>query len=85
MEAIAERNEGVRRAVTKFRALIADENSCGMAEICAEQDRLLRERLDHAKARGRAKGRAERDAEIARHMADIGKTDAEIAEILGGV
>ncbi|MDR1042421.1 MAG: Rpn family recombination-promoting nuclease/putative transposase [Clostridiales Family XIII bacterium] len=89
MEAIAEKNEGVRRAVTKYKELTASENARILAQL-REKDRLLEKgRLDYAwdegVAEGVEKGRSERNAEIARRMADLGKTDAEIAEILGDV
>jgi predicted transposase/invertase (TIGR01784 family) len=93
MDAIAEKNEGVRRAVTKYRELTADENARIMAQL-HEKDKLLEKgRLDYAwdqgiaegRSEGLAEGRAERNAEIARRMADLGKTDAEIVEILGDV
>ncbi|MDR1291961.1 MAG: hypothetical protein LBJ91_00990 [Clostridiales Family XIII bacterium] len=89
MEAIAEKNEGVRNAVAKYKALTADENARILAQLREKDRRLEKGRLDYARdqgvAKGRVEGRAERDAEIARHMADMGKTEAEIAEILGKV
>jgi predicted transposase/invertase (TIGR01784 family) len=85
MDEIAEKNEGVRKAVAKYKELTADRDARIMAEI-HEKNRLLEKgRLDYARDQGVVKGRAERNAEIARHMADMGKTDAEIAEILGDV
>jgi flagellar biosynthesis/type III secretory pathway protein FliH len=113
MEAIAEKNEGVRRAVSKYKELTVAENARILAQL-REKDKLLEEgRLEYAwdegvaegiekgraegltegraegltegRAEGLTKGRAERNAEIARRLADLGKTDAEIAEILGDV
>jgi predicted transposase/invertase (TIGR01784 family) len=109
MEAIAEKNEGVRRAVTKFKELTASESERLMAEIRAKQERLEKGRLAYAKDQGveegltkgltkgrkegltegrkegLTEGRAKRDAEIKRRLVKLGKTEAEIAEILGDI
>jgi predicted transposase/invertase (TIGR01784 family) len=107
MEAIAEKNEGVRRAVNKYKELTASESERMIAESIAKQRRIRKGQLDYALNEGIAKGlseglakgesrglskglkkglkqgRTERDAEIARRMAALGKSEAEIAEILG--
>ncbi|MDR1291911.1 MAG: hypothetical protein LBJ91_00740 [Clostridiales Family XIII bacterium] len=48
----------------------------GLAEVQAELDARCR-------AEGEARGRVELEAEIAQRMAELGSTDAEIAQILG--
>jgi predicted transposase/invertase (TIGR01784 family) len=79
MDAIAEKNEGVRRAVTKYKELTASENARILAQL-REKDKLLEEsRLDYAWD----EGRSELKTEIAHRMTDMGMTDSEIAEILG--
>jgi predicted transposase/invertase (TIGR01784 family) len=85
MDAIAEKNEGVRKAVTKYKELTADRDARIIAEIHEKNSLLEKGRLDYAWDQGVVEGRAERNAEIARRMADLGKTDAEIAEILSDV
>jgi predicted transposase/invertase (TIGR01784 family) len=77
----AKESEKIAKAMLTIEKLSVDEN----ARVLADREEIMR--LDHiSRMEGaRNEGRAERDAEIARRMAAIGKTDAEIAEILGDV
>jgi predicted transposase/invertase (TIGR01784 family) len=85
MEAIAEKNKGVRRAMEKYKALTDDKNVRILEELREKDRRLEKGRLDYAKDEGIEKGRSDLKVDIARRMADRGISDAEIAEILGGV
>jgi predicted transposase/invertase (TIGR01784 family) len=85
MKPIAEKNEGVRKAVKKYMALTADEGERIIAELRAKDRLLEKGRLDFARDEGIAEGRSELKTEIARRLVDMGKSDAEIAEILGDV
>jgi predicted transposase/invertase (TIGR01784 family) len=83
----ARESEKIGKAMLTIEKLSADEN----ARVRADYEEIMR--LDHisrmegarreGEAKGEARGRAEREAEIARRMAELGSTEAEIAEILG--
>jgi predicted transposase/invertase (TIGR01784 family) len=75
----AKESEKIRKAMLTIEKLSADEN----ARVRADYEEIMR--LDHITRMEGAKreGRAERDAEIARRMAELGSTEAEIAKILG--
>jgi predicted transposase/invertase (TIGR01784 family) len=85
----ARESEKIGKAMLTIEKLSADEN----ARVRADYEEIMRldhiSRMEGARREGRvegvAEGRAERDAEIARRMAAMGKTDAEIAEILGDI
>jgi predicted transposase/invertase (TIGR01784 family) len=89
-EAAKERDK-IGKAMLTIEKLSADEN----ARVLADREEIMR--LDHisrmegarreglvkGRAEGEAKGRADLKTEIARRMAELGKTEAEIAKILG--
>jgi predicted transposase/invertase (TIGR01784 family) len=87
----ARESEKIGKAMLTIEKLSADEN----ARVRADYEEIMR--LDHisrmegarneglaeGEAKGRAEGRAELETEIARRMAELGITEAEIAKILG--
>jgi predicted transposase/invertase (TIGR01784 family) len=77
MEAIAEKNKGVRRAMEKYKALTDDKNARILEELREKDRRLEKGRLDYARDEG--------IAEAARRMADAGMSNDKIAEILGDI
>jgi predicted transposase/invertase (TIGR01784 family) len=56
MEAIAEKNEGVRRAVAKYKELTASERERMIAESIAKERRIRKSQLDYALDQGIAEG-----------------------------
>jgi predicted transposase/invertase (TIGR01784 family) len=56
MEAIAKKNEGIRKAVSRYKELAADEHEHMLAEAAVKADRDKRAMLDYAKDEGRAEG-----------------------------
>jgi predicted transposase/invertase (TIGR01784 family) len=83
MEAIAEKNEGVRKAVTKFKELTASEYERMTAAGRAKDKRLEAGRLAYAKDEGRAEGHAEGRAEVARNLRQQGVAVDLIAAATG--
>jgi predicted transposase/invertase (TIGR01784 family) len=83
----AKESEKIGKAMLTIEKLSADEN----ARVRADYEEIMRldliSRMEGARreglAEGETKGRAERDTEIARRMAELGSTEAEIAKILG--
>jgi predicted transposase/invertase (TIGR01784 family) len=79
MEAIAEKNEGVRKAVVKFKEITADERERIIAEAAEKQRRIQHGIQDYARqeglAEGQEKGRAEGRIEEARTFACRMKAD----------
>jgi predicted transposase/invertase (TIGR01784 family) len=83
MEAIAEKNEGVRRAVTKFKELTASEYERMMAESMAKQERLRKGQLAYAKDEGIKEGAKAAHLAAARRMKAKSMDVALISEITG--
>jgi predicted transposase/invertase (TIGR01784 family) len=68
MEAIAKKNVGIRKAVTRYKELASDEQEHMLAEAAVKADRDKRAMLDYAKDEGREEGRAEERLASARRM-----------------
>jgi predicted transposase/invertase (TIGR01784 family) len=99
MEEIAAKNEGVRKAVTRFKELTADETERMIAEAAEKQLRIkqgIREfawdeghDLGHKEGHeaglkeGHEAGLREGQAEVAKRMKDKGFSNHDIADILG--
>jgi predicted transposase/invertase (TIGR01784 family) len=87
MEAIAEKNEGVRKAVIRYKELTADERERMIAEAIEKQRRDEVGRIAYAKNEGRAEGRAEglaeKQREIAKSMKVEGLNPALINKVTG--
>jgi predicted transposase/invertase (TIGR01784 family) len=87
LRAAAREDEKVAKAMLTIEKLSADESERVRAEYREMQRRDYVSRMEGARrdglAKGRTEGRAARDTEIARSLAELGKSDAEIAEILG--
>jgi predicted transposase/invertase (TIGR01784 family) len=79
LRAAAGGSEKIAKAMLTIEKLSADEEARVRAEYREMQRRDYVSRIEGAKR----EGRAEREGEIARRMAELGKSDAEITEILG--
>jgi uncharacterized protein with FMN-binding domain len=84
---IAEKNEGVRRAVKKYKDLTADASARAFAEAMAKQERIKEGQIIYAKdegrTEGRAEGRTEELAEVARRMKAESLDTALISKVTG--
>jgi predicted transposase YdaD len=99
MEAIAEKNEGVRKAVIRYKELTADERERMIAEAIEKQRRDEVGRMKYMENKGRteghAKGRAEglsegiseghaeKQREIAKRMKAEGLESTLISKVTG--
>jgi predicted transposase/invertase (TIGR01784 family) len=87
MEMIANKNEGVRRAVARYKELTADERERMIAEAVEKQRRDRVAELEYAKeeglAEGQAKGRVDEQCEIARRMKAEGLDPSLISKVTG--
>jgi predicted transposase/invertase (TIGR01784 family) len=79
MEKVAEKNQEVSKAVIRYKELTADETERRLADAAEDRRRMEYE----FKEDGREEGREETRAEIANRLAELGKSEEEIAEILG--
>jgi predicted transposase/invertase (TIGR01784 family) len=95
LRAAAKERDKIGKAMLTIEKLSADETARRRAEYEEMMRRDYVSRMEGAKreglsegeakgfAKGEAKGRVERDSEIAQRLVELGKTEAEIAEILG--
>jgi predicted transposase/invertase (TIGR01784 family) len=95
MEALAKKNDHIEECVMVIRKMSQDEAQRRLAEAEEKQERDrraqvlwgrkegLREGHEKGREEGLAEGIAKERAAIARRLTELGKTDAEVAEILG--
>jgi predicted transposase/invertase (TIGR01784 family) len=91
LRAAAQEREKIEKAMITIEKLSADEKAWMQAlhEEIAQRDHISRmegakrEGLEEGEAMGIAKGRADLKGEVRSKLLALGKSDAEIAEVLG--
>jgi hypothetical protein len=73
----------VSKAVIRYKELTADEAERRFADAAEDKRRMELELKEDGRAEGEVYGRAARDAEIAKRLMELGKSEEEIAAILG--